>query len=153
MDDHSTKRESGIAMLTTTILMLLITIIAMTSIDHSGSEMLAGARSRGATMALHAADGGMQLAFSRVTQSPANTTPIDINIGNFSVQSRTRADAAAEDLRSLGPGPPPEGYGVNEGSGYMSELFQVNITSVGPNSATSEIQAKLNTFTASTGGY
>jgi len=153
MDHCSTKREAGVALLTTTIMILLVSILALTSINHSGSEMVAGARSRGTSLALHAADGGMQLALTRLMQSPPNTNPIDTNIGDFSVQSRTRADGAALDLDSLGTGPPPEGYSVNSGSGFVSEVFQVDMTSLGPDSSTTEIQSKLNIFVADSGSY
>ena len=150
---HHRKREEGVALLITVILILLVGILVLTSIGHSGDESVAGARARSTVRALHAADGGMQLAFARVTQEPPNTNPIDINIGNLSVQSRTRADGAAQNLDSLGSGPPPEGYGVNTGAGYVSELFLVDITSLGPTGSTTELQSKLYRFTGGSGGY
>lgn len=153
MHPNHRKREAGVTLLITVILILLVGILVLTSIGHSGDESVAGARARSTARALHAADGGMQLAFTRVTQVPPNTNPIDINIGNLSVQSRTRADGAPQDLDSLGSGPPPEGYGVNVGSGYSSELFLVDMTSLGPTGSTTELQAKLYKFTGSSGGY
>lgn len=147
------KREQGVTLLITVILILLVGILVLTSIGHSGDESVAGARARSTSRALHAADGGMQLAFTRVTQEPPLTIPIDINIGNMSVQSRTRADATAQNIDSLGSGPPPEGYGINTGSGFVAELFQVDMTSLGPTGSTAELQSKLYKFTAGTGGY
>jgi hypothetical protein len=147
------KREGGVALLITVILILLVGVLVLTSIAHSGDESVAGARARSTVRALYAADGGMQFAFSRVTQEPANTNPIDIDIGTVNVQSRRRADGAAKDLDSLGAGPPPEGYGVNAGSSYVSELFLVDITSLGPTGSTAELQSKLYRFTGSSGGY
>lgn len=153
MQLHPRKREQGVALLITLMLILLVGVLVLTSIGHSGDESVAGARARATARALYAADGGMQLAFARVTQQPPVTTPIDITIGNMSVQSRTRADAAAQNLDSLGSGPPPEGYGVNTGSGYVSEVFRVNMTSLGPTGSTAELQAKLYQFSGSIGGY
>ena len=153
MQLHPRKREQGVALLITLVLILLVGVLVLTSIGHSGDESVAGARARATARALYAADGGMQLAFARVTQQPPVTTPIDISIGNMSVQSRTRADAAAQNLDSLGSGPPPEGYGVNTGSGYVSELFRVNMTSLGPTGSTAELRAKLYQFSASSGRY
>jgi hypothetical protein len=147
------RRESGVALLITVILILLVGVLVLTSIGHSGDESEAGARSRSAARALYAADGGMQLALSRVTQIPANVNPIDITIDNLTIQSRTRAEVGAQPLDSLGSGPPPEGYGVNTGSGYVSEVFLVDITSLGPTGSTVELQSKLYSFAGAPGGY
>jgi hypothetical protein len=147
------RREQGVTLLITVILILLVGVLVLTSIGHSGDESVAGARARASSRALYAADGGMQLAFSRVTTTPINTNPIDINIGTVNVQSRTRADAGPQSLNSLGSGPPPEGYGVNAGSGFVSELFLVDVTSLGPTGSTAELQSKLYRFTGSSGGY
>lgn len=147
------RREEGVALLITVILILLVGVLVLTSIGHSGDESVAGARARSTSRALHAADGGMQMALSRVTQIPPNTNAVDITIDNFSVQSRTRAQATPQQLDSLGAGPAPEGYGVNVGTGYVSELFLVDMTSVGPTGSTAELQAKLYSFSGSTGGY
>ena len=147
------RREAGVALLITVILILLVGVLVITSIGHSGDESEAGARSRATARALYAADGGLQLALSRVSQIPANTNPIDITIDNLSVQSRTRAEGGPQSLDSLGSGPPPEGYGVNTGSGYVSEIFLVDITSLGPTGSTTELQSKLYSFAGAFGGY
>lgn len=147
------RREQGVTLLITVILILLVGILVLTSIAHSGDESVAGARARSTARALHAADGGMQLALARITQSPPNTGAIDITIGNMSVQSRTRAQGTPQAIDSLGQGPPPEGYGVNTGSGYVSELFRVDITSLGPTGSTAELESKLYRFAGVSGGY
>lgn len=147
------RGEQGVALLITVILILLVGILVLTSIAHSGDESVAGARARSTARALHAADGGMQLALARIAQDPPNTSAIDITIGNLSVQSRTRAQGAAQPLDSLGQGPPPEGYGVNMGSGYVSELFRVDMTSLGPTGSTAQLESKLYRFAGVSGGY
>jgi len=149
--DH--KREEGVTLLITVVLILLVGLLVLTSLSHTGDESVAGARARSASRALHAADGGMQMALSHVTQDPPDTSPIDISIGNMSVQTRTRADGAAQNIESLGAGLPPEGYGINAGSGYVSELFLVDMTSLGPTGSTAELQAKLYRFAGASGGY
>jgi len=146
-------REAGVTLLITVVLILLVGLLVLTSLSHSGDESVAGARGRSASRALHAADGGMQMALNHITQSPPVTTPIDVAIGDMSVQSRTRAQGAAQNLGPLGAGLPPEGYGINTGSGYVSELFLADITSLGPTGSTAEIQSKLYRFTGTTGGY
>lgn len=147
------RRERGVTLLVTVVMILLVGILVLTSIGHSGDESAAAARARATARALHAADGGMQLALARVTDEPPNTNPIDITVGDLSVQSRTRAQATPQALGSLGSGPPPEGYGINTGSGYVSELFLVDITSSGPTGSTAELQSKLYRFSGSAGGY
>ena len=153
MKPHSRRREEGTALLITMLLILLMGALALDAIDHSGAESVSGARSRSTARALHATDGGMQLALSRLSQTPANTDPIDISMGGFSVQSRTRADGGPLDLESQGAGPPPDGYGMNVGDGYTSQLFKVDITAVGLNGSTVEIQSKLYIFAGSPDGY
>jgi Tfp pilus assembly protein PilX len=147
------RREQGVTLLVTVVMILLVGILVLTSIGHSGDESVAGARARATARALHAADGGMQLALARVTQDPPNTNPIDVTIANINVQSRTRADATPQPLDSLGTGAPPEGYGINTGSGYVAELFRVDMTSVGPTGSTTELQSKFYRFSGAAGGY
>jgi hypothetical protein len=147
------RRESGVALLITVVLILLVGLLVLTSLRHSGDESTAGARGRSASRALHAADGGMQVALNHITQTTPDTDPIDITISGMSVQSRTRAQGAAQNLTSLGPGPPPPGYGFSTGSGYASELFVANITSLGPTGSTTELQSKLFRFDGTPGGY
>lgn len=147
------RRQAGVTLLVTVVLILLVGILVLTSIGHSGDESIASARARSTARALHAADGGMQLALARVTQEPPDTTAIDTTVGAMTVQSRQRSTAAAQPLGNLGPGPPPEGYEINQGSGYVSELFLVDMTSNGPSGSTAELQSKLYRFGANTGGY
>ena len=153
MNPQRNRRKQGVALLITMVLILLIGVIALTSIDHSGNEMIAGARGRSTARAPYAADGGIQLALAHVAENPPNTDAIDIDIGTYNVESRTRAEVTPQSIESLGEGAPLDGYGINEGSGYVSELFMVDITSVGPNQASTGIQSKLYMFDADIAGY
>jgi hypothetical protein len=147
------RHESGVTLLITVVLILLVGLLVLTSLSHTGDESVAGARGRSASRALHAADGGMQMALNHVSQSPPDTAPIDVNVGDMNVQSRTRAQGSAQNLASLGAGLPPEGYGINTGSGFTSELFLVDMTSLGPTGSTAELQSKLFRFSGTSGGY
>jgi hypothetical protein len=147
------RRETGVALLITVVLTLLVGVLVLTSLRHSGDESVAGARGRSASRALHAADGGMQMALNHITQTTPDTDPIDIPIGDMSVQSRMRSQGAAQNLTSLGPGLPPAGYGISTGPGYASELFVANITSLGPTGSTAEVRSKLYRFDGTPGGY
>jgi hypothetical protein len=147
------RREAGVTLLVTVVLILLVGLLVLTSLKHSGEESVAGARGRSGSRVLHAADGGLQMALNHVTQSPPDTNPIDIIVGDMSVQSRTRAQGTAQNLTTLGAGPPPSGYGINTGVGYASELFLADITSLGPTGSTAEIQSKLYRFDGTRAGY
>ena len=138
------------------ILILLIAALALISIDHAGMESASSARSRSSARALHAADGGAQLAIARLSQSSPDTDPIDITIGDFSVQSRTRADALPLDLdvsTGSASGPPP-GYSVTGGGpSFSTQLYTVSITAVGPNGATAEVRGKFYTLASGLSSY
>lgn len=148
------RRQQGVTLLVTVVMILLVGILVLTSIAHSGDESAAGARARATARALHAADGGMQLALARITDEPPNVNAIDVTIGNVEVESRTRAESSPQPLDSLGSGPPPEGYAINTGGGgYVSELFLIDITSVSPTGSTAELQSKVYRFAGTSGGY
>lgn len=147
------QRESGITVLVTVVLLLLMSILVLSSISHSGDESSAGARARATARVLHAADGGLQMGIAHIVQTPPNTAPIDSSIAGIGIQSRTRAQSTPQNLATLGAGPPPEGYGLNTGSGYSSEIFRVDITSLSAADSSAEVQGKVSRFTGAPGGY
>ena len=53
------RHEAGVTLLVTVVMILLVGILVLTSIGHSGDESVAGARARSTARALHAADGLM----------------------------------------------------------------------------------------------
>ena len=69
---RSGRREEGVALLITVLLLLLVAALVADSIGHSGSESVSSARARNAARALHATNGGMQVAVARLSQSPPN---------------------------------------------------------------------------------
>lgn len=147
------KAQRGVTVIVTVVLLLLMSILVLSSITHSGDESSAGARARATARVLHAADGGLQMGISHIVREPPNTAAIDTNIAGIGIQSRTRAQTTAQTLNSLGPGPPPEGYGLNAGSGYSSEIFGIDITSLSNAGSTAEVQGKVSRFTGAPGGY
>jgi hypothetical protein len=147
------REEAGIALLVTVFALLLIGAIAVTAIGHSGQEATASATSRVNKRTFHGADAGIQIALRRLADEPPNQNPFDIDLGGGRrVQSRTRADTAPQPITRLGVGPPPEGFSINVGAGYVNEIFLTNATASSPNAATVEVEAKVGRLSANSGG-
>jgi hypothetical protein len=141
------------ALMITMLMMLLIGAVAIAAINQSGAEASAGGRTRATARNLYAAEAGIQLAQMRLASSPPDTTAFSIPIdGNRTVESRARADGAPQSLLHAGFGPPPEGYEINAGSAFYSEIFLVNITSTTPRGTTTELEAKIARLQAGNGG-
>ena len=103
-----------------------------------------------------AAEAGIQLATTRLSEVPPNLSPIDVVFGGGKiVQSRTRTDTAAQPLAYAGSGPPPEGYGLASGggAGFSTDLYQVNITASADSTSQAEIEARLGLLGVGGGGY
>jgi hypothetical protein len=149
------RDEDGIALITVVLVLALVSTLAVSAIEQTGQELQAGGRSRATTRALFAADAGVQVAMDRVV-SPRDLTPIDFALNDgtvgHAVQSRSRDDAAPENIAQEGFGQPPEGYSINLGSGFVNEVFKVNITaSSNPGNTLAEVEAKLGVLTANGG--
>jgi hypothetical protein len=147
------REEAGIALLVTVFVLLLMGAIAITAIGHSGQEATASATGRVKKRTFHGADAGIQVALRRLAEEPPNQVPFDIDLGGGrTVQSRSRSDATPQPIPRLGVGPPPEGFSINVGSGYINEIFLTNVTASSPNATTVELEAKLGRLSANSGG-
>ena len=122
----------------------------------SERESTSGARSRAATRIVHAADAGVQLARAHLLESPPFVLPINVTMGNATIQSRTRAQTTPVDLdQTEGFGDVPEGYAVNlgtTGAAYVNEIYRLNITATQGTSA-AELEAKLSRLSVDGQGY
>jgi len=146
-------QERGIALITAVLLLLLVSATAISSIDFSGQEFQAGGRARAAMKNLYAADSGVQLGLQRI-QPPRNLTAFSFALSNGTVvESRSRSDAAPQDIAEAGVGKPPEGYAINLGAGFVNEIFLLNVTAVAPDRGLAEIEAKLGSLQPNSGTY
>jgi hypothetical protein len=140
------KREQGIALVTAVLLLLLVAATAISAIDFSGRELQAGGRARASMRTLYAADAGVQYALQRV-QPPTDLTSFTINVNSeLTVESRERSQGSPQPIGEAGVGEPPDGYAINVGSGFVSEVYDINVTATGANGATSELEAKLSSL-------
>ena len=149
------KREGGTALLVTAIMILMVSLLALTSLRHTEEESTASARSRAAQRTLAAADAGVEFALNRIQQFPPNLNAFSVALSDgVDVESRTREESTAQSLPQVGLGESPEGYSLNVGSdaGYISRVFRVDVTAF-TGTATAEVQAKLSRLEAGAGGY
>ena len=159
----SRKNERGVALLISVFVLMLVGAIGVAALNNSENEAMAGGRTRGASRALYAADAGIQLALARLSESPPNLAPIDIDYGRGGfVQSRTRSQTAAQPLGFAGSGAgadgssaPPEGYALPSGSGgaFSTDVYQINITASADGTAVAEVEARLGVAGPGGGGY
>jgi Tfp pilus assembly protein PilX len=151
----ASRLERGSALLVTMMVLLLVSSLAVTGLQRSAEESTSGARLRSTTQTLHAADSGVQLVMSRLTQSPPNLTAFDVSLaGGASVASRARTDLLPQDIGQAGLGTPAEGFALNLGAGVtqLTRIYTVRTTAVG-NGSTVELEAKLARMSADAGGY
>ena len=152
----SRKREQGAALLITSLILVVVGALAFTSMRNSEMESTSGARSRGNTRTFYAADAGIQLAMSRLTQDPADLSAFDVNLANsLNIQSRTRSETTPQALDQIGLGGVAEGesLGTGAGVGTVTRVYLVTVTASSPNGATAEVEAKINRTSAEATGY
>lgn len=142
------RREGGVALLVTALILILISGVGISAIDRASQEALGGGRSRATTRSLYAADAGIEIALSHLSDSPPLLDPLDLPVGVFTVQSRTRSESTPQQIEDGGFGPPPDGYEINVGSGYFNELYVLTVTAASPAGSSSEIEAKLAKLTS-----
>jgi len=145
------KREQGIALITVVLVIFLLTASALSSVDFTEQESRASGQSRATMRSLYAADAGIQLATSRI-QPPEDLSAFTFALADGTVvESRKRSDGAPQAIGGATAGRPPDGYEVNAGTGFQFNVYQLNVTAVGNNDLTSELEAKVGVLGA--GGY
>ncbi len=112
MNSIQMRDQSGVALLISVILMLLISAIGIAALQHAKQESSASGRARHHTRNLHAADGVLQIVVQQLTaDNPANRQlPIDFAnfiqdpISGFWTSAKTGTDQAApaEQIRHCG---------------------------------------------------
>ena len=145
------RRQAGIAIIMTVLVMLLVSGIAIAAMNSSREEMMAGGRSRSVITSLFAAEAGVQFAEARVLP-PRDLSSFSINVGGTTVESRERDDASPQSIASGGIGKPPPGYSINIGSGYVNQIFAVHSTAENPRLPTTQLEVRLGLLSPNSGG-
>ena len=154
LGNNGTKRREGIAVLITTVALLLVAMIGLTSLEHSREESTSGGRSRNVARTLHAADAGIEFARSRLSQTPPNLNGFTLNLlDGAQVMSGDRDDTTAQTITEIGVGGTAAGYSLNTGSGSVNNrIYQVNVTGTA-GSAVVEVEARFGVAEPSGGSY
>jgi hypothetical protein len=149
------KRTQGVAILVTTVALLLVAMIGLTSLEHTREESTSGGRSRNTTRTLHAADAGVHFAQHRLSESPPNLNAFSLNLlDGAQAESRTRSQGSPQNLSEIGTGGASEGFVLNIGdSGAINKrIYQVNVTGTA-GAAVVEVEARFAVSEAGTGAY
>lgn len=137
------RREGGIAMITVVLIIFLLMASALSSVDFTEQEARASGQSRATMRSLYAADAGIQLAISRVQNGDFAAFSFNLADGT-TVESRRRSDAGPQPLSDGGPGGVPDGMEFEAGGGgFQYMVYPMNVTAVGSNDLTSELEAKV----------
>ena len=146
-------RQSGFALVTAMVILVLVSGVVVNLIDYSSQEAQASGRSRSALKNMYAADSGIQLSLQLI-QLPRDLSAFSYNLVDGTlVESRSRADATPQPIASAGIGAPPDGYSINVGGGYINELFLLNVTAEASNNGVAELEAKLGSLQPNSGAY
>jgi hypothetical protein len=143
---QSRRQEGGFALVTAVLLLILISATVVNTIDFSGEEFQSGGRARATGKNLYAADAGVQLGLTRLNQPRDLSGFSHAMTDGTVVESRARDDASVQDIEPLGAGKPPDGYAITVGSGWVNELFLLEITAVANNSGVTEVESKLSSL-------
>ncbi len=147
------RRDGGFALVTAMVVLLLVSAVVSNLIGYSGEEAHSSARSRTSLENIYAADSGIQLSLQRL-QLPRDLTAFSYTLTNQTlVESRSRSDGAPQPIAAAGIGPPPDGYSINVGGGFLNELFQLNVTASATNNGVAELEAKLGSLQPNSGAY
>ena len=151
----SASGKRGSALLITMLVLMLVSMLAITGLERSEEESTSGSRIRSSTRTLHAADSGIQLVMGRLTQSPPDLSAFDIPLASGArVASKSRTDAGPMKIAQVGLGTPAEGYSLNIGAGVtnVTRVYEVHTTATS-NGSIVELEAKLTRASADAGGY
>ena len=150
------RREQGMALFIAVFVLTLVSMVALSGMQNSENEATASGRSRASMRVLYAADAGIELATSRISQLPPDLSPFDEDLDNgLNVQSRTRQDGSPQPLTYSGTGVTPEGYALSSGggsTGYVTDVYQANVTATSNAGAIVELESKLGILSVG-GGY
>ncbi|MEE8556506.1 MAG: PilX N-terminal domain-containing pilus assembly protein [Myxococcota bacterium] len=137
------KEEAGVAMILTILLLLLVSGIGIAAIEHAGEESVMAASSRRWTRTFFAADAGIQMALSRIAQTPPDLTQFTFTLENGATLVQSGTAAAPAPIQSVGSGAPPDGYSINLGAGFQTSLYRAQVAALGPAAATVQLEAKF----------
>ena len=137
------ESQSGMAMLLTVLLTLLLSAIAVAAIQRAGEELTVGGQSRRTTRTLFAAEAGLQVAFEQVggRVTPDLTCFSRTLVDGTVVRSGVKGDTSCQNITSLGSSPkPPDGWELGK---YRTYLYRANVTASIPSGSAVELESQF----------
>ena len=151
---NTLRDESGMALIIAVLILVVVSAIGLASIDHAGAEAQESGAARRTMITFHAADAGIQFGISRLVQDPPDLTAYDITLSNGArFRSGARTASSAQQLPTPESGPPPDGYALNTGGGYLTQTFTAPVTAFGVGNSVAELEVRLGKLQAGVGGY
>jgi hypothetical protein len=155
MTDRDRRRETGAVLLFAVIMLVLLSAIGIAAMDRSSADLQQSGSSRRTARTFHAADGGIQIAASRLMEVPPITDAFSVNLEDgTTVRSGPRTAASAQPITMVGSGPPPDGDCINVGTScFRTDLYQATATALEAGNSSVEIDAGFSIVVPGTGGY
>jgi len=154
MERAGLRDETGVALIVSILVLLMISAIGIAAVDRAGDDAKVTGHAKADARALYAADAGIGVALNRLAGPIPDLTPFNVDLDDgVSVRSGTRAASAPEPIAYLGTAGPPDGYSLVIGSGFISKTYRVNVTGFGTGASRSELEAKLTRLSSSGGSY
>jgi len=158
---QSLRDERGAALLVAVVLLLLMSALGITALQHAQDEASASGRSRRKDATLYAAEAGLAQAQANLLagySTPGGSAPFTIDelalvndgYGNpIAVRSGRPENAVAESIGGdgTGVGETPDGYLLNEGSGKQSfHAVRADIVATDAGNGTVHLQAQYRLY-------
>lgn len=138
------RNEAGMAMILTVMMLLLLSAIAVSAIQTAGSEYARGGSARRTARTLFGAEAGLQVSMNQIAQATPNLSAFTYTLTDgTSYRSGTKAAGSAQPIQRVGTGSPPEGYSLNVGAGYVSDVYRANVTASSADGSSVELEAQL----------
>jgi hypothetical protein len=148
------RDESGVALLVAVLLLLMVSAIGVAAMDHSRGDSEQSGSSRRATITFHAADAAIQRGLSQLQDSPARLDAFQATLADGTIyRSGARSASGAQPIPAPETGPPPSGYAINLGAGYLTHVYNHTVSAFGPGNASLELQARYSKLEAGMGTY
>lgn len=144
--------ESGIALLLTILMLLLVSAVGVSALNRAGDENTVATASRRQVTNMAAAEGALKMAEAQLLAAQAGTpTPTtSINFPNFiqenngratSVRSGTVGNSAAVPIEPIGTRP-VQGGDARYGKAMVRLIYRVSVVATGPRGGNVQLEAQ-----------
>lgn len=159
------RDESGAALLIAVVLLLLMSALGITALQHAQDEASASGRARRKDATLYAGEAGLAMVQSNLLANYNGATmpsftidePAMVNdgFGNpIAVRSGRPENAAPESIGGTGTGiaEVPDGYQIGAGTGHGFSAVRADIVATDAGNGTVHLQAQYRLYEGSGGG-